>query len=268
MGMFDKKGAPAPGLKVAEDAEIKLVQVEQIDPNEFNPNEMTDNQLSLLGGAMEENGHLLDVLQVWQKPDGRYMILGGEHRWKAAKGLGWEKVPAMVLTGEKWADPDRQRSTTVKLNVLRGKLSPEKFFKLWNEMSQRHRDEALAGMMGFARQDEMVKLVSKYRRKLEQAGLPKDQTEAFAKKARKAKTLEELQAILEHFATKAPRTVERSYVMFTMSGREHLSVMCDEQTWKAVREMMDAAAGKKLDANEVFSQLVSGWKNLGCFGPS
>jgi len=143
-------------FKLSDDAEIMVVPVDKLVANSKNPNSMSDHEFDLLTESLDEDG-MLDVLQVVPRDDGNFLIVGGEHRWKSAKVLGWETIPAVVLSGEKWKDQDRVDSTMVKLNVLRGSMSTNKFFELWRDLSGRHKEDAVQKMLGFSKKENLEK---------------------------------------------------------------------------------------------------------------
>lgn len=250
--------------KLSDEAEIWEVPVGQIVPNEANPNQMTDKEFDLLTESMEETGQV-DLLQLVQLADDQWRIVGGEHRWRSTKVLGWPTVVAMVLKGEKWKDPDFQNSVMVRLNVLKGKMSPEKFFNLWRDLVNRHKEEVVQKMLGFARKDNLAKLVGEYSKRMKKKGVAKKKIKEFEEAAKEAKSVEDLGAILHSIFRNAKDDLKRNFMVFSAQQGNYLYVICDDRLWKMVKEMMDKAVDRDLDAQEVFAQLVAGWKDLPCF---
>lgn len=76
----------------------KEIAINKIEPNDYNPNEMTKVEYT---ECKEEIKHLERI----PKPivvrrvakGGKFVIVDGEHNWKAAKELGFSKVPCEVL---------------------------------------------------------------------------------------------------------------------------------------------------------------------------
>ncbi|MEM2174490.1 MAG: ParB N-terminal domain-containing protein [Candidatus Micrarchaeia archaeon] len=81
--------------------EVKNIPIDLLVELEDNPNIMTDAEFNRLTKELDETG-FIDPIQVVPLDDGRYQILGGHLRVKAAKVLGFESVPAVVLTDEKF----------------------------------------------------------------------------------------------------------------------------------------------------------------------
>jgi ParB family chromosome partitioning protein len=75
----------------------KLVDldVDSIHPNPFQPRKtFQKNALQQLADSMKEDGIIQPV--VVYKRDGKYFLVVGERRWRAAQMLRWEKIPAVV----------------------------------------------------------------------------------------------------------------------------------------------------------------------------
>ncbi|HKG03413.1 MAG TPA: ParB/RepB/Spo0J family partition protein [Conexibacter sp.] len=79
-----------------EPEELRQVAVELIGPNPHQPRRHFDEEaLTALAGSLEERGVLQPVL-VRPLPGGRYELIAGERRWRAAKIAGLEQIPAIV----------------------------------------------------------------------------------------------------------------------------------------------------------------------------
>jgi ParB family chromosome partitioning protein len=75
----------------------KLVDldVDSIHPNPFQPRKaFAKSSLLQLAESMKEEGIIQPVV-VYRK-DGKYFLVVGERRWRAAQLLKWEKIPAVV----------------------------------------------------------------------------------------------------------------------------------------------------------------------------
>ncbi len=76
--------------------ELRNVPVELISPNSSQPRRRFDEQpLAALAGSLKERGVLQPVL-VRPQVDGRYELIAGERRWRAAKMAGLTQIPAIV----------------------------------------------------------------------------------------------------------------------------------------------------------------------------
>ncbi len=78
------------------DEELRELPVELISPNSKQPRRHFDEDaLNALAGSLGERGVLQPVL-VRPRPGGRYELVAGERRWRAARIAGMETIPALV----------------------------------------------------------------------------------------------------------------------------------------------------------------------------
>jgi ParB family transcriptional regulator, chromosome partitioning protein len=77
---------------------VALITVGAIEPNRFQPRRLFDEaELSSLAQSIRANGVLSPILvRAVDAGAGRYEILAGERRWRAAKLAGLEAIPALV----------------------------------------------------------------------------------------------------------------------------------------------------------------------------
>ncbi|MBS1869821.1 MAG: ParB/RepB/Spo0J family partition protein [Actinobacteria bacterium] len=79
-----------------EPEELRQVAVELIGPNPNQPRRHFDDEaLTALAASLEERGVLQPVL-VRPLPGGRYELIAGERRWRAARIARLEQIPAIV----------------------------------------------------------------------------------------------------------------------------------------------------------------------------
>ena len=91
-----------------EESELKLfdVPIDLCDPTESNPNSMDQETFNTLTeeieGKEENTPGFIEPIHVVPLENGRYQIVGGEHRWRAKRSLGHKRIPAIVLFDKKW----------------------------------------------------------------------------------------------------------------------------------------------------------------------
>jgi ParB family chromosome partitioning protein len=79
-----------------EAEELRAIPVELIDPNPHQPRQQFEpGALAALAASLEERGVLQPVL-VRPLAGGRYELIAGERRWRAASLAGLEQIPAIV----------------------------------------------------------------------------------------------------------------------------------------------------------------------------
>lgn len=124
-------------------SEIKMVETELLKPNSYNPNIMTDEQFNSLVDDFKENGFVGQPIIITDNNE----IIDGEHRWKCALHLGYEKVPVVVFNPK---DEDHKKILTIGWNKKRGEMSPLKLAGLISELNQRYTLEELSSKLGFS----------------------------------------------------------------------------------------------------------------------
>jgi ParB family transcriptional regulator, chromosome partitioning protein len=91
-----------------------------IDPDPEQPRKVFDEtKLAELAESMASNGLAVPIL-LRPMPDGRFLIVRGARRWRAAQRLGWETIPAEVRE----LTPDEAHWLSLVENVQRSNLSP------------------------------------------------------------------------------------------------------------------------------------------------
>jgi ParB family chromosome partitioning protein len=126
--------------RVAFDLDIDL-----LEPNDYQPRgHMEDEQLESLAQSIRSNG-IIQPIVARKLDDGRYQIIAGERRWRAAQRAGLEKVPVVV---KEVGAHDKQRRLEMALieNIQRENLNPieeaHAYERLIDEFGLKHDDIA------------------------------------------------------------------------------------------------------------------------------
>jgi hypothetical protein len=237
--------------------EIMSISIDKLEPNLWNPNEMREEGLLRLYEEIKENG-FLDPIQVVPLDNGMYRIIGGEHRFRAAQLNGLEVIPCVVLSEEKWKDEDLQKLVTVRLNVLKGKLNPDKMVGLYQEMAGKYGEESLQQMFAYVDKDGWNKLVKGVSKGLKGV-LPKKARSKLEASAENMSAMEDLSLIIKHLFEKYGSTLQYSFMVFTWEGKEHLYVAMSEKMKKAMDEIQEYCCASGEDINEVMASLTQEW---------
>ena len=100
--------------------ELRELEVTQIEPNPDQPRAKFDvAALDALAGSIGSVG-LLQPLIVRPLDDGRYELVAGERRWRAAQKAGIDRVPAVVRTSP---EDERLQAALIE-NMVREDLNP------------------------------------------------------------------------------------------------------------------------------------------------
>jgi ParB family chromosome partitioning protein len=121
------------------------VDIDLLEPNDYQPRgRMDDEQLAELTQSIARNG-IIQPIVARRTEQGRYQIIAGERRWRAAQRAGLHRVP--VVLREMGAD-DKQHRLEVALieNLQRENLNPIEealaYQRLVQEFGLRHDDIA------------------------------------------------------------------------------------------------------------------------------
>ena len=112
----------------------RLVPLARIDPNPQQPRLSIDEvTIDELAASMREHGVLQPIL-VRPQAGGRYQLIAGERRWRAAKKAGLETIPAMIEE----IDDDTALEIAIIENLQREDLSPLDEALMYERMTQDH----------------------------------------------------------------------------------------------------------------------------------
>ena len=96
IGEMDRPAPREEKQPAATTAADGRVPIEFVSPNPKNPRRsFAEAELSDLAQSIREHGIVQPVL-VRRKPDGRYEIIAGERRWRAAQRAGLNDIPVLV----------------------------------------------------------------------------------------------------------------------------------------------------------------------------
>lgn len=101
------------------ESELKQLKVTEIYPDDEQPRRDFDPEaIEALAASIREHGVLQPI--VVTREDGKYKIVAGERRWRAAKIAGLEKIPAIIRT----LDSQNRLEISVIENAQREDLNP------------------------------------------------------------------------------------------------------------------------------------------------
>lgn len=132
----------APGPTSAEP--FREIRVDQIVPNPRQPRrDFSDAELQELQLSLQESG-LLQPIAVRPRKDGKFELIAGERRFRAATRLGWTTIPAVIRE----VSDQQLLSLALVENLQRADLNPieeaEGFRQLINDFGLAHQQVAQA----------------------------------------------------------------------------------------------------------------------------
>ena len=237
--------------KAAEKIQIVYVPIELIDEPEWNPNEQDPATFNELVKNIKEIGLREPVLvcpRTEEDKTGRYHSVSGSHRVKAARVAGVVEVPCIIESG---FDLDMQKFQNMRFNLIKGKIDPLKFTRLFDELAAKYGEEVTRQMMAFIDKAAFEQLYQNVR-----SSLPGEMKGALDKARKEIKTIDGLAAILNEMFGKYGDTLGKSYMVFSYGGQSHLWIVMDETNKKIADSMKKAAIETGKDINDVFREMI------------
>lgn len=239
--------------------ELASVPIGDLEPSPFNPNAMDEQTFNRLADELEDVG-FIDPIQVipWHDgaswTEGKFRIIGGEHRFRAAQILGFNAVPAVLLTDERWHSEDRQKFVTVRLNALHGKIDPHKFLELYEDVAKRHEKEELQAMFGVTDDAAWKEYLKQVRKDLKGGGADKNQLDKFDKESKELKTIDDLSALLNRIFNEVGDQLEQNFMIFTYGAKQHIYCAIDPKHFRKLQRVLGDLNGR--NAQPLFERMV------------
>lgn len=226
-------------------------------PSPWNANEQDELTFNRLVDEINEVG-FIDPVTVVPLSDGKYRILGGEHRWRAAQVIGMEKIPVTILSEEKWNDEDLQKLVSVRANVLHGKMNPEKFMRLYEEMASKYGADAVQSLMGYTDTAGFQKLIGSVKKGLKQS-LPKEMHGEIEKATKEAKSVEDLSRIIQELFNRHGDTLALGYMVFVYGKQTHFYLRMNAKMRRVMQKVDEYCRLTKEDINDFLVPLSEAW---------
>lgn len=207
----------ADAIQKTENLERKFVGTDLLDRNPYNPNSMDVESFNLLVDNIERVG-LTDPILVIPHPEkeGMFRIVGGEHRWEAAKLLGFDEVPVTIIKDESFTE-DESKFQIVRHNIIHGKMSAKKFTDLYNSLTEEYTEEVASMMFGFTDEEEFKKLLTSTRK-----SLPPELKKQFDEAKAEIKTIEDLSTLLNRLFSTYGDTLPYGYMIVDFDGKDSI----------------------------------------------
>lgn len=105
--------------EIPQNKQVQDLPLAEIHPNRYQPRRtFSDDSIQQLAQTLQEEGLLQPIIV--RQDQGGYEIIAGERRFRAAKSLGWEKIPAIVNN----LDDQQTASLALIENLQRENLNP------------------------------------------------------------------------------------------------------------------------------------------------
>lgn len=165
---------------VKKQCDTMFVDISEITPNPHNKNKMGAQYFSALKAQMADSNVGFSqpiMVRLNPDPDGpKYMIIDGEHRWRAAKDIGYQTVPVQNFGA---ISDTKLKFLMITQNQIRGHTSDDDIKKVLMEIEEElENDETMKDIDVWARAitDEPLDQSDKYAIDDEDLGLDENQT--------------------------------------------------------------------------------------------
>ncbi len=222
-----------------------------------NPNEQDDTTFDQVLEGMKRDGfdeNIIVVPYVGADPalQGKYIIVSGHHRAKAAKMLGLPGVPSKIHSN--WDDMKRKLEL-VRRNQLRGSVNPQKFTKLYDEVIKTGLDASVVKMqMGITNDKAFQHLY-----KAVSANLPP----AAKKKLDEAKetitSVDDLSGVISQIMKEHGSDLAHGFLIFSRGGKDHMKVDMTPELWA---KLQSAATQCRGDNTKMGQLIVAGLEKV------
>jgi len=222
------------------------VSIDELEPDAANVNEQTEDEFAALVKSIKEFGFLDPVLCF--RKDGKLRIINGEHRWKAAKFLGYIEIPVAIVELD---EDDIAHVLSIRMNYARGRLNPFKFTKLFNELRRKYDPETLRAMMGIGNEKVFKNLYRDVR-----AQLPPAVRRELDKTKQEITDVEDLARVIRNAVARYGHNLQNNFIFLEYGGRMHLAIKLSERSWSNVERIAVACEEHDIDINDYINVLL------------
>jgi len=104
------KGQPKMNVEL-QALKVEMVDPSRLKPNPYNPNKQDEDEFALLRRSIQKDGFTMPVLA-----NVAYVIIDGEHRWRAALAESLKSIPVVRID----VDDVKMKMSTIRHNKARG----------------------------------------------------------------------------------------------------------------------------------------------------
>lgn len=240
--------------KKPEPIEIRqsvMIPVKQLDPVDWNPNEESAPTFTALVENIKEIG-FTEPLLVVERPNNRYLIMSGEHRWKAAVILKMPEVPCIVLDLK---SEEMIKIANVRMNMLKGKINPVRFTRLFNDLARKYGPDALRRMMALTEDSAFRTLYRDVRKNLS----PEMRKRLDATKM-EVRDVTELATVVRRIFAEHGQQLKYNLLLFEFGGKTHLMVRCSDRTHRNLLRLAQECIEQDVDINDRVNELLEAYK--------
>ena len=141
-------------------SEVKWVDINKVEPNDYNPNSVAGTEMSLLYTSIKHDGYTQPIVTIYDEEKNKYIIVDGFHRYficKTNKDIQESTnghVPIVVIK----KDINERMASTVRHNRARGAHSVTGMSQMvFSMLDNGWADEEICNHLGMSA-DELLRL--------------------------------------------------------------------------------------------------------------
>lgn len=142
---------PAQEVPADESIDFRLVPIDHVEPNNYNPNDMEAEFFEAIVEQVKAEGMNQPILcRENPEKEGYFLIVDGEHRWRASKVAGKKMIPIIVVP----FDETSAKVRTLSMNNLRGQNIPIKLARLLVDLHKTYSEAEIRRMTGIGEEEQ------------------------------------------------------------------------------------------------------------------
>lgn len=179
---------------------------------------------------------------------GMYKIVGGHHKVDGARVAGMTEIPCMVLPP---MTDDEIAIWVVRMNVIRGRLNPWKFSRLFNRLARKYDPSVLRAQMGIMSETAWKALYKDVRK-----GLPPDVARKLDAVKDEIHDVESLATTIKRIFASHGEQLAYRFLVFDWGGKTHLMLKMTSRTAANLDRLTREALERKVDLNHYVNRLL------------
>ena len=219
-----------------------------------NPNVQTEKVFDEIVDKIRRQGFDEPIIVVPEvvklKPTGKYLIVSGHHRKKAAVTLGMTALPAVIREG--WSE-DQVLVELMARNSLGGSMDPFKFTEAFDKLKKRYDPEQIKKMVGLTEKKAFDALYKKVK-----DALPAKAKKKLEEAKEDIKSIEDLTGILHQIFKEHGSELDYGMMVFSHGGKEHHYIRISTSTNKTIKALKKQIEDNDLTADDVFAEIFKG----------
>lgn len=235
---------------------IEEVPIDMLEEAAWNVNVMSDLKFNKLTEEIQQMGFLDPIQVVWIEERKKYRVLGGNHRYNSMLILGYEKIPAIILDDPKFLDEDLQKFLSLRLNMIKGKMTKEKFSALYEDLTRRYNEDFIKDAMALVNKDEWRKIQKELLGNIEDFVREHDFID-FDGSMKELRTVDDITKLLEDvFKKKNQGDSFQRVLALGAGGGKVVYFVIDDESWGLLTQLEEKVKKDAIKMNNLLANVI------------